>query len=256
MPMAPACATPVPPGAALRPFGLGGTAVLALDFQHAGREVLLTELLAACGGGPASALAAWPLARRTQALVALRLLEEPGAMLEAQRRCGACGEGFEFSLPLAALPQGIGADTFTTTGPQGQVLTLRLPTAADLQAWQLAPHDAGHLAASLLLQVDGLAPGPGFVVPAAWHEPMALALDEADPLTAFSVLAACPHCGAANNTAVDVQALLLHHFAGQQQALLHQVWQLARRLHWSEAQILALPAWRRAWYLQQAEALA
>ena len=165
---------------------------------------------------------------------------------------------FELDLARCVQPQGIEHDPppLAWTSPGGHSITVRLPCAADLQSWQAQGlRGSTHLATTLVAQVDGCSPEAGFVIPEAWAEPLAERLAEADPLTALSVAAACPDCGHQNDVAVDLVRLLLGGFALQQRHLLDDLACLARAFHWSEAQILALPAWRRARYLSRIESM-
>jgi uncharacterized protein YjeT (DUF2065 family) len=243
----------------VRAFGRE-VADLDVPFDHGGALMTTGDLLEAClrddAGQPASAdtLAAWTLARRLQALLRIRLAGQPTARLPVVAACGACRAGFEFELELARFIQPPGIDDDPPppawASPDGHMLTVRLPRAADLLAWQAQGlSSSAQLAAALVETVDGLPPDAGFVMPESWAEALAERLAEADPLTAMSVSAACPECGQHGDVAVDLEGLLLAGFARQQRELLHDLARIAQAFHWSEAQILALPAWRRARYL-------
>jgi uncharacterized protein YjeT (DUF2065 family) len=238
---------------------------LDIHFGHGAALLLTGELLCAClrdeAGHPAAAdtLATWTLARRLQALLHIRLAEQPAAQLPVVAACGACHAGFEFELELARFvqPQGIDEDPppLAWVSPDGHAFSVRLPRAADLLAWQAQGlRSSAQLAAALVDTVDGLPPDAGFVIPEGWAEALADRLAEADPLTALSVAAACPECGQHNDVAVDLEGLLLAGFARQQRELLNDLARIAQAFHWSEAQILALPAWRRARYLAHIDA--
>ncbi len=222
----------------------------------------VTMLLAAClrddQGRPPGAdmLATWPLARRLRSLVDVRLADDPAARLAVVARCAGCAAGFEIDLELALCQVDVDAAPLTWSSPDGRFLTVRLPTAADLLAWQVQGlHDSAQIAGALVETVDGVPPARGFVLPSDWADPLADALSQRDPLTAMSVVAACPECGQVNRTAIDLQGHLLEGFEARQRELLDEVAQLAAAFHWNEAQILALPAWRRTHYLARVDAM-
>jgi hypothetical protein len=229
-----------------------GSAATDLDVAFGARpaDVLATEVLARCVGEAADTVQGWTLARRLQALIAVRLADDAGACASAAVSCAACGSGFEFELPLARCVQSVDERPMQLVSPAGHCLSVRLPHAGDLTAWRAAGlRDGNALAASLVLAVDGQAPGPGFSAAADVVEAIAERLAERDPFTALQVQAACPECGHGNEADVDLETLLLRDFARLQRRLLDEVATLARAFHWSEAQILGLPAWRRAHYL-------
>jgi len=108
---------------------------------------------------------------------------------------------------------------------------------------------------ALVDTIDGQPPAPAFEMPTAWTEALADMLAERDPFTALQVDSPCPDCGHVNPAEVDLEALLLADFAACQRRLLEEVTLLARNFHWSEAQILDLPAWRRAHYIARLDAM-
>jgi hypothetical protein len=91
----------------------------------------------------------------------------------------------------------------------------------------------------------------GFAVrrTATLHTELAAALAEHEKAIALQAEAACPECQRTHCADIDLETLLLADFAARQRQLLAEVAALAHAFHWTEAQILALPAWRRAHYL-------
>jgi len=238
----------------LDPVRAFGRAASDLDVVFGLRpaDELATEVLARCLGTDGAALRDWSLARRLQALLAVRLADDPDARAPAATACSACGVRFELDIELARCVAPVDEVPLAWTSPQGNTVVLRLPRASDLQAWRAAPQPGeAFLAGGLLLSLDGEAPPPDFEMPADWVEALAEQLAERDPFTALEVDASCPDCGQVNATGVDIEALLLHDFAACQRRLLDEVTALARAFHWSEAQILELPAWRRAFYVDR-----
>src|SRR5207302_1639138 len=74
-------------------------------------------------------------------------------------------------------------------------------------------------------------------------------LDRADPLVRGALLAACPDCGQFAEHEVDLAGLALARLRQRQLALVETVHRLASRYHWTEADILSIPEWRRGRYL-------
>ena len=235
-----------------------GTAATDLDLAFGPRpaDVLATELLSRCVGEDSAALQQWSLARRLQALLAVRCASEPDAHASSTVVCAACGARFEVELPLAGCRQDVDDAPLRMTAPGGAQLSVRLPAAADLAAWRGQPQpDEAALAASLVLAIDGAPPPVDFAPTPDTVEAIAEQLAERDPFTALQVQADCPDCGHGNVADLALESLLLRDFAAQQRRLLDDVTTLARAFHWSEEQILALPAWRRAHYLARLDAL-
>lgn len=239
-----------------------GSAACDLDvrFDRTTAREAVTRLLTACLADAAGdtlraeAVGRWSLARRLQALLAVRLTGDSDASEQAIARCSApgCGVRFEIEVPLARclrLSDDADETPLEWSSPEGQRVVLRLPCADDLQAWRGQSASGGAMAATLIETVDGLPPPPGFALPPDWLPALEAELAEHDPLNALTVDAACPECGHVNRIDIELEALLLNTLAQHQRRLLDEVLQLAQALHWSEAQILALPAWRRAFYL-------
>lgn len=250
-----------PPGLAVTtgvagdgPRAFGSAADLELDFARTDRATLVTALLARCAA-PHDAGHWWAqtVGARTAAL--LRVLEASDGVpaLNLASRCGACGEAFEFELPLAALvaTEANPSQALSVTLPGRSPLSLRRPTGDDLLRWRQAGWTSRPDAAHLMLEALKIS-GP---VPAPEDEPaLAAALATLDPLVAFDVDCRCPQCDAAQAVSVDLEGLALARLAARQNALVHDVHRLASRYGWTEAEVLAVSATRRRRYLALIEA--
>jgi len=80
------------------------------------------------------------------------------------------------------------------------------------------------------------------------------AMDEFDPLPGFEMQVVCPECGASTTAAPALTASALQRLVSAQERLLDDVHTIALNYHWTEAEILAMPAWRRQGYLARIEA--
>ena len=119
----------------------------------------------------------------------------------------------------------------------------RRPTGRDQLGWlaRTYPDEAAAVAA----MIESLATD-GSEVPASALE---AALDEADPLVRAPVVTACPDCGYEVENEIDLAGTALAQLRRSQDSLFAAVDLLASRYHWSEAEILSLPEWRRARYV-------
>lgn len=243
------------PPAPVRAFGRAASD-LDVAFGPRPADETATALLARCVACDDGIVRDWTLARRLQALLAVRLADDPDARAPAVLRCGACGDGFELEIDLARCVVPVDESPLAWASPEGHALVLRLPRARDLEAWRATGRRGEtEMAAALVDTIDGQPPTPAFEMPTAWTEALADMLAERDPFTALQVDAPCPDCGHVNPAEVDLEALLLADFAACQRRLLEEVTLLARSFHWSEAQILDLPAWRRAHYIARLDAM-
>ncbi|MGZ5265901.1 MAG: hypothetical protein ACXWCC_03860 [Caldimonas sp.] len=242
-------AAPPAPGReayAARPFAVD-CADLAVRVD-ASRPVGSTDfLLAAClrdaaGQAPqAEAVRHWTVARRLDALVAIR--QAGGARTErVVRRCAepGCGESFEVEIELGAC-RNPGEASSVEFSVAGNAVRARLPTGADQARWQAERTPLQLVAASLL---ETQAPPDETVVAA-----LDAALADADPARELQLDLTCPACATTRRHVVDLEAQLLGSFAGKQGRWLRQIARLAQAFHWPEAEIARMPQWRRDFYL-------
>jgi hypothetical protein len=189
-----------------------------------------------------------PVGARIAALLRLVALTEQRDEIALSSRCvsSACGEPFEFTLPLYALPSGATvAGTLRVQLDGERVVTMRRPTGEDLRRWS----DAGPQSRqeALRLMLDSLVV-EGHVGPQdeAAVSPSIAAMD---PLVDFTVSCTCPACGVAQEVAVDLESFALASLARRQRALLQEVHRFASHYGWTESDVLAVPPARRAHYL-------
>ncbi|MCX7114211.1 MAG: hypothetical protein NTX45_29905 [Proteobacteria bacterium] len=230
-----------------RPFGRAED--LGFDFDTDDRPALVTGLLACCGEpGDAQFWWAQPVGARIAGLLRLLASNETLDHLELQARClqSSCAELFEFELPVAMLiGQAPESETVQVRLADGRMISVRLPNGRDLSEWRVQrPASRQDAIAALLasLVVEGQA--------TVEDEPaLAEALSTIDPLVAFTVDCTCPLCGAANEVRIDLEDIVLARFNQRQLALMREIHGLASHYGWTEAEILAVPASRRAHYL-------
>lgn len=212
---------------------LDGAALLDLyQTGRAGDGPARLLALARAAGADATALPLAELDRRIWALRAGWLGAVPG---DAVCACPSCGGRLEFTLPADfALPPAL--SDRARVAWRGHEHVLRQPRLSDIGPAGLDPRRLG----------DGPWDDPGFA------EAAARALQAADPALGLSFAMTCPDCGAAVEQVFDPAGYLWAEIEDLARRLLHEVAQLARAFGWSEAEILAMPAARRALYLAEA----
>ena len=239
-------------GLRLQRFGSDG-AHLAVDFGDPCEPRLVTDVLAACARDdqerPLSHDVLWDLevGQRIELLLRLAALDAgSGDGLDIELRCAApnCRAFLEFTLAIPELAAGE-----TTPSPlrhAGSDYRLRRPTARDQLAWlQRSFGDESEAVAGMAASLLDMESEPDAALIATVEE----TLERIDPLVRFSVRLDCPDCGLRQEREMDLAALALRRLRRAQDGLLKQVHRLARHYHWSESEILALPAWRRERYL-------
>lgn len=178
--------------------------------------------------------------------VALDLLRDSaGPVLATVLTCPGCAEPLDVPLVLDELAA-------TTAVPDEEVrvdgAVVRAPTTADLVAASSAPDPSRALRDRCVRWESDLS---------ADRRDAALAqVDEvAERLTGaagISLRLECPACGAPVSADVDLVALLDDRLQGDARRIVAEVATLAAAFGWSEADVLALPARRRAAYLDAA----
>jgi hypothetical protein len=163
-----------------------------------------------------------------------------------------CRGEVELELVLASFASDA-PDKIEWISPDGKSVSCRLPTGEDQRAWQKHTRTHGSIdeawLANQLVQHNG--DWPPSPLPETWLEPLSRALKAADPLTALTIDTQCPFCGKSLCVEIDLELLLVEGLRSQQRQLFEQVHRLASRYHWSEADIVAMPSWRRQRYLSR-----
>ena len=203
-------------------------------------DALLSRCLLA--EGDSQQARSWTVARRLDALITIRLAGGV-AMESIPLRCPQCNEDFEISLDLAAsrsrgTPERIGFEV------DGEHFEARCPTGLDHARW-LAERPSERVVAASLLDTEA---EPNETIVAALNA----ALANQDPARELPVSTQCPSCEAAIETVIALETRLLQAFAAEQRSWLREIAAVARSYPWSEAEIAAMPAWRRRFYLARA----
>lgn len=206
----------------------------------------LAALLRASGVA-AETLDGETLGARNQRLIALHD-EWIGGAIEAQVACSQCRLANSFLVPKAAMRALSPADpdALVRLSYQGGEIAYRVPRMADIMA-------VGAAADMRLAMLDRCAAtgdqGPAAALDAAMLDAIEAGFDRADPLANIVVESLCSGCGAAIAASVNLAAFVVIDLDRLYATLLRDVDMLASAYGWGEAEILALPADRRARYV-------
>lgn len=254
----------------LRPFGLFEPD-WAIDFRRTPRPYLETQILQCCTyanqGQPLPLDFFWqlPVSKRTEGLMAIASLGDPGDQLTIDLTCHqpSCGEVMELELSRSELAeiQASSPDPAITAEWGDRRFDLRRPTGADQRHWLgqsfANPQAAIERMVTTLLpesqreafhhvcQTQGAENAPG------WLSRLNEAMEQLDPLINFGFQLVCPNCSTADFYPVDLGALALQKLWQAQDRLFETIHRLAAYYHWNEAEILAIPPQRRQRYLDR-----
>lgn len=197
-----------------------------------------------------SALLRLALGTRDRLLMRLRarLL---GEALTARQRCGGCGEDFEIDFTADQVGLAPRADDESLPEAPAGSLSYRRRSFA-VRALCLGDMIAAESAGGVEAAREILAARTAPEAPAEALGRLAETLEALDPAADTVVEAACPQCGAAQELRLDPAAFVWEELAARAPRILRDVAELARIYHWSEREILAMPASRRAFYLAAA----
>ena len=228
---------------------LGPADILALWERGARRHALdRSALLCAWArpDWPAETIADRPLGRVTAALMQLREASF-GPRIESHVDCQHCGTRLQLLLRTSDLLQAEPGDTGEVAVAGRRV---RPPGLRDLAA--VAHELDAKRAARQLLARCTLQGGGGdhaaALTSAALRE-VEDALEAIDPNADLALDVHCEACGAHSSAQLDAGVLLWDEIDARARALLAEVHTLANAYGWSEGEILALGAARRASYL-------
>ena len=242
---------PYPPlpearGLRLRRFGTR-LEDLEVDLSGEDRPRAITDVLVVCTVPGRDAGFYWdlPVGKRVECLLVLAALDGAGE-IGAGFRC-ECGQSLEVTLTIDELLAAGRAAPDPVALTDGEAMhRVRRPNARDQAAWAAGEYaDDEEMRRAIAVRLAE----PGAEWDAAALHRMEGALDAAEPLVRATVEAACPDCGRTSEHEMDLAGFVLARLARAQDALLETVHLLASRYHWSEAEILALPAWRRSRYV-------
>jgi hypothetical protein len=182
-----------------------------------------------------------------------------GAEVASAATCPQCGEPLElnFSVPTVRTPAGSSEQHREVTVPaEGYAIRCRLPTSADLLAVAgMAGAESAQRAlldrCILAIDPDATAEAPpgSEQLPAGVAAAIVEQMAQADPQADVRLALVCPACSHHWLAQFDILSFLWAELADWVQRTLREVHRLAMAYGWREADILAMSAWRRQWYL-------
>jgi hypothetical protein len=178
-----------------------------------------------------------------------------GDGLEVVATCPACHRNVEMLVSINELEQSLNA--IEPRPPEiivgGYYVRFRIPRNDDLGALHGAPVTAAldRLLSRCVLEVRDPAGEPARVeeLPPDSAAAVSEAMAECDPGASLDLAVSC-ECGHAWLDELDIREGLWADVTDWLGSVLTEVHKLAHAYGWSESDILALPAWRRRWYLE------
>jgi hypothetical protein len=233
------------------------SAVVLLDLWENCRDqppgLRARTLLAGCTGRPADSLAGLTVGQRDRALSAVRRALF-GSRVRSLADCPCCETTVELDLDLADLTAAVSPPPEPVLTHGAVQVTWRLPRAGDMAA--VAGMTTSQAAQEELLRrcVSEVRAGDEVLPRAAWPEEALTAVEEAmaraDPQADVWLALCCPECGEKWQAGFDVATFLWVEVDRLARGLLREVHVLASAYGWTEAEVLALSATRRATYLE------
>jgi len=219
----------------------------------------LVLLAVACPESTREEIAALSVGQRDALLLTLRE-STFGAGLAGFAECPRCAERLEFSLSVTDILTSPVSDQEPgrlELASDGVVVRFRLPNSWDLAA--IAGCEGDGEARRLLLErcvLDAVREGTPVAVgelPSEIVTLLASRMAESDPQANVSLDLGCPACGHPWQAIFDIVSFLWAEVAAQARHILREVHVLARAYGWREADVLAMSARRRQFYLDMVQ---
>jgi len=235
--------------------------VLRIAERGTGDSPTATALaILACVTDPehAADLARLPLGARDRLLLEVRE-RSLGGSLDAVESCPSCDADLEVALRSADLLIGDPpASTALTLELDELSVRFRLPTSEDLLCVEACVHGDEAVRTLAARCIESAARGGREVdrtaLVAELGEPQIEALGEAmaaaDPQADLTLEMRCAQCGDRFERELDLASFFLEELGGVARRLFTEIHVLARGYGWSEAEILAMSAWRRHAYVE------
>jgi hypothetical protein len=218
----------------------------------------LALLAAACPEWDMGWLARLTVGQRDGLLLALREWTF-GPHVEGYATCPQCGEAVEMAFDVADVrvsdgpPAEDGPPGPFVLAVDGHDVTFRAPDSTDLLALAAAGdgRDAEAAAHALFERcVLSVTPVAEPEAALAVYGAVDAALEDVDPQADIELALQCPACRHGWQAPFDIELFFWNELTTWAQRTLYQVHVLASAYGWREDEILALPAWRRQFYLE------
>lgn len=185
--------------------------------------------------------ASCPIGERDHAL--LRLRESLfGGTIETVGRCRVCSEFMEAQFRTSDLTNRFAPAGVLEREVNGKTVRFRVPTQVDLVAATGSSNPRRSL-------IERCVEAAGTLTDSEMSAVIET-MEAEDPQADIHIGMSCPACGAANDLAFDIVSYLWSDLTDWSQRILGEVHTLAAAYGWSEADILAMTAFRRRLYFQ------
>jgi len=224
-----------------------------------------TALVERCLTDGADAAPALTIGDRETLLLHLRRLRF-GEPMDCVLQCPSpsCGERLEFRInvadlllpPLDAQADGLAPPIVVDAGGARFTVAFHPPAADDVdRVAALASTDAHAAARAIFERCIDRAERDGAVVsasdlPPSVRDAVEAAMAAVDPQSEVQLAMRCPACGAEFSSIFDTATFFFRELDERASRTVRDAHLLAEHYHWSEADILRLPARRRAQYLE------
>jgi hypothetical protein len=232
---------------------------LAIDFSpEVESPALVTRILDQCAARkdgkklPADFFREMPIGKRLECLLRLAAGDEQ-TEFSFPFKCGSCAAELELNLTLdeiAELQREADLVEHVEIEISDGKMLFRKPRGIDQEHWQRQVFTDEQAATRQI--ISSLQITSGEPPPELSDETLRIideAMDAADPLVNFNCTVNCAECAATNSFDIDLYRFALDQLRRRQWRLLYTIHRLATRYHWSEAEIFAVPDWRRRQYL-------
>jgi len=243
-------------GVGFRGFGKFETD-LAVDFSVPNRAALATRVLELCVVDPEGLLSPRHFIELSigQRIECLLLLAAGGweKAVSLVFKCQGCGEDLELDLTFKEFSEvQREADQIETVGIDlgERRIEFRKPNGRDQEIWAGTVFQDELDAAARMISSLAVTPDFSVTLGRASVREIERVFEDADPLVNFSCRVRCGECDRLNGYRVDLMETALTQLSRMQTQLIHVIHRMASHYHWSEADVLAVPEWRRQQYLQ------
>lgn len=214
----------------------------------------LALLAAACPDAAADTLAHLSIGQRDAQLLTLREWTF-GSQVTGVTACPDCGERVELQCAVAEMRANISRQLpeLLSVDMDDYTVQFRLPNSADLST--IVDHQdpvtiRGQLLARCLLEIQrsGIAQAKE-ELPVTIADAIVARMAQADPQADVQLALTCPQCAQPWSAVFDVVSFFWSELQHWAQRILREVHLLASAYGWREADIVAMSAQRRQWYV-------
>lgn len=254
-------------GLQIRNFGLD-ISDLEINFNKYTSGIITTQILSKClrdeKGKELSNKLLWelPIGKRIEILFRLAILSiDHYQDYELKCKNDSCQQEFGINIIQSEIIDFITKNNnseITSVQISDIKLLLRKPNGLDQLKWSNSKYKNAHEAIidfilTLINNKKELENDDAIKKIISTSKDISLALDKIDPLINLKTTLKCPYCDWMDDYFIDLNEFALFLLSDIQKNLLYTIHSLAIFYHWNERDIVALPRWRRNYYLKLIE---